>query len=81
MIIVNFGLVPLMVDIAVQNEDYERKSSMVNAVIVRIFFFMFMNTLLIPISETTSAQVLIKIMRETEITSWPTLVSNNLMNH
>lgn len=71
----------MMVDLAVQHEGYERKSSMVNAVITRIFFFMFLNTLLIPISETSSALMLVKHMQETDIAQWPTFLSNNLMNH
>jgi hypothetical protein len=81
MIAINFGLLPLMIDLAVKYEDYGKQSSVVNAVISRIFFFMFLNTVVLPISETSSAIVFAKNLRETDILSWPAFLSNNLMNH
>lgn len=59
-IFINFIIIPSMIDFAVHREDYQQKSSIQVTIIQRIYFFMFLNTLLIPISETSSALSIFK---------------------
>lgn len=54
-IIINFTIIPLLINISVTHEDHESKSSMENIRIGRIYFFMLLNIVLIPITATGSA--------------------------
>lgn len=54
-IIINFTIIPLFINLSVTYEDHESKSSMENIRIGRIYFFMLLNIVLIPITATASA--------------------------
>jgi len=54
-IIINFTIIPLLINISVTFEDHETKSSMENVRIGRIYFFMLLNIVLIPITSTSTA--------------------------
>jgi len=61
-------------------EDHKTKIGMKKAVIRRIHFFMLLNTLLLPVTETSSAIVLFNDLTHTDIEYWPEFLSANLMN-
>ena len=48
-ILVNFFLMPILIDMFSTFEDYRRKSSRHNAIMVRNYFFMFVNIFILPI--------------------------------
>lgn len=47
---INFGIIPLCIDLSTEGEDFRRKSSRQISIMNRIFFFMFINTLIIPVT-------------------------------
>jgi len=53
-IFVNFIVIPSLIEICVSFEDHVRKSAVVGSSMRRIFIFMLLNTLLIPITATGS---------------------------
>jgi len=55
-IFVNFVIIPSLIEICVSYEDHVRKSAVVGSSMRRIFFFMLLNTLLIPITATGSVE-------------------------
>ena len=55
-IFINFVIIPYLIDISVMFEDHQRESNIQMSIIWRIFFFMLLNTLLIPITESSTAQ-------------------------
>jgi hypothetical protein len=57
-ILVNSVLIPFIVNLAIQYEDYIIHSDVLSGVILRLFFFQLLNTLLIPITTTGSALAL-----------------------
>ena len=59
-IFVNFVIIPSMIDYATLFEDHKRESSKQVTIIRRIYLFMLLNTLLIPITETSTALLFIK---------------------
>lgn len=69
-----------MVSLAVNFEDHKTKSGMLEAQINKVFFFMILNTLLLPVTEASSALVLADYLEKIDITSWPAFVASNLMN-
>ena len=79
-IFINFVIIPSLIDFMVHYEDYRRKSSVQNTIIRRIYFMFFLNILLLPISETSSAIILAKKFEQTDIFSWPKFLSSNLIN-
>ena len=50
---INFGVIPTLIDFSCELEDYRRKSSRQISIMNRIFFFMFMNTLIVPLAGST----------------------------
>lgn len=54
-IFINFVIIPFLIDISVLFEDHQRESNIQMTIIWRIFFFMLLNTLLIPITESSTA--------------------------
>ena len=54
-IFINFVVIPGLIDISVLFEDHRRESSVQVTIIRRIYFFMILNTLLIPITFTSTA--------------------------
>jgi hypothetical protein len=79
-IIINFTLIPVIINFSIDFEDHLTESSKLNTKIFRIFFFMLLNTLLLPITETSSSLVLAERFKDTDILSWPLFLSTNLMN-
>jgi hypothetical protein len=61
------------------HEDYLKESSKQISIMKKIYFFMLLNTLLIPITETSTAQLLFEKLGATYIEEWPDLVSTNMM--
>ena len=51
---INFGIIPLLIDLSSEFEDFRRKSSRQISIMNRIFFFMFINTLIIPVTQTSA---------------------------
>lgn len=49
-IIINFVLIPLLIDISSELEGFRRKSSRQISILKRLFFFMLFNTLIIPVT-------------------------------
>lgn len=64
-LIINFIMIPFLIDIACFVEDYRRKSTRSNNLMRRIFFFMFLNTLILPILKT-SVHVFFQMIAEKE---------------
>lgn len=75
---VNFGIIPLIIDYSCEVEDFRRKSSRQVSIMNRIFFFMIINTLIIPVTQT-SAILFFNYLQHSNITYWPALLSSNLM--
>lgn len=66
-IIINFTIIPSLITIMAEYEDHKRKSGKQQSVIRRIHFFMLLNTLLLPVTETSSAFVLFVNLTHTDI--------------
>ena len=78
-LIINFGLIPLCIDISSEFEDYRRQSAKQVSIMDRIYFFMLVNTLLIPITASSTAMLYFKKFSD-NITHWPNMISTNLMS-
>ena len=52
-LIINFVMIPFLIDAACLVEDYRRKSTRSNNLMRRVFFFMLLNTLVLPICKTS----------------------------
>lgn len=78
-IFINFVIIPSLVDFSVLFEDHQRESNIQISIIWRIFFFMLLNTLLIPITEASTAQVFFQKLEAKHLEEWPTLLSGNMM--
>ena len=52
-LMINFVFIPFLIDYSCQFEDFRRKSSRQISIMRRIYIFMFINTLLIPLSGNT----------------------------
>jgi hypothetical protein len=76
---VNFGMIPCMIDFTALIEDYRRKSSLQISIMRKIFFFMFINTLILPLLSNISAIEFFKKLIQSSVIEWPTLISINLM--
>lgn len=75
---INFGVIPLFIDGSTEIEDFRRKSSKQISIMNRIYFFMFINTLIIPITQTT-ALLFFQDLSQKSIDTWPSMLSSNLM--
>lgn len=80
MIIINFTIIPLLIDLSISFEDYETKSQMENVRIGRIYFFMILNIILIPVTAASSALALIKSASSKTPDNWGNLLAANLMS-
>lgn len=83
MIVINFTIIPTLIDVSIIFEDYETKSQQENARIGRNYFFMLLNILLIPVSSSTSAIVFFQnAFHQAYIypDKWGTLLAANLMS-
>jgi hypothetical protein len=49
-LMINFVFIPFLIDFSCQYEDFRRKSSRQISIMRRIYIFMFINTLLLPLS-------------------------------
>lgn len=78
-IFINFVIIPFLIDVSVLFEDHQRESNIQISIIWRIFFFMLLNTLLIPITEASTAQVFFQKLETKHLDQWPTLLSGNMM--
>mmetsp|Transcript_1681 Transcript_1681/g.2969 ORF Transcript_1681/g.2969 Transcript_1681/m.2969 type:complete len:601 (+) Transcript_1681:302-2104(+) len=78
-IFVNFVIIPSLVDLSVTFEDHKRESSIQVTIIRRIYFFMILNTLLMPITETSTAVLFFENLEDQKIQDWPSMLSSNLM--
>lgn len=77
---INFGFIPTLIDFSCELEDYRRKSSRQISIMNRIFFFMFMNTLIVPLAGSTQQAVaFLEALGRDGLETWPTLLSNNLL--
>jgi len=76
---INFGLIPTMIDFTTLNEDYRRKSSMQISIMKKIFFFMFINTLIIPLSVSSDIMETLSKLHKDGIFKWPDVISAQLM--
>ena len=64
---INFGMIPSLIDFSALLEDYRRKSSLQISIMRRIFFFMFVNTLIIPLANNVSVIDFIKQLGQNDI--------------
>ena len=78
-ILVNFIIIPTLVNLSVSVEDHPLNSSIQSAILWRIFFFMLLNVLLIPITEATTALALFQRFEDSRVSDWPTMLSSNMM--
>ena len=76
---INFGIIPTLIDISCEFEDYRRKSSRQISIMNRIFFFMFMNTLIVPLAGSTTQAVEWLKQFGDGTDAWPTVLSKNLL--
>ena len=76
---INFGVIPTLIDFSCELEDYRRKSSRQISIMNRIFFFMFMNTLIVPLAGSTKQAVEWLEQFGDGHDTWPTLLSKNLL--
>jgi hypothetical protein len=77
---INFGIIPFCIDLSSENEDFRRKSSRQISIMNRIYFFMFINTLILPISQTTALLFFQEITEQIhDITNWISTISINLL--
>lgn len=53
-LLINFGIIPFLIDFSSEIEDFRRKSSRQISIMNRIYFFMFINTLILPITQTSA---------------------------
>lgn len=75
----NFVLIPALIDALSEFEGFRRKSSRQIGIMRRLFFFMLMNTLIIPVTQTSTALIFFRKLEEKSIGSWPSMLSSNLM--
>ena len=78
-IFINFVIIPSIIDFSVVFEDHRRESGAQVSILRRIYFFMVLNTLLIPVTETSSALLLIQQIEGTKLKEWPNMLSSNMM--
>lgn len=79
-ILVNSVLIPWIVNTAILYEDYIRHSTVLNGVILRLFFFQLLNTLLIPLTTTSSALAIFEKAKTQSMDEWPTMISSGMMS-
>ena len=78
-ITINFGVIPLLIDISSEFEGFRRKSSRQISIMRRIFIFMLLNTLIIPVTQTSTVLILFEELGSSEVWTWPDMLGTNLM--
>ena len=78
-IFVNFIVIPSLIEICVSFEDHTRKSAVVGSSMRRIFIFMLLNTLLIPLTATGSVDEFYEEAKKKGIEQLPSMLSSNMM--
>ena len=76
---VNFLVIPLLIDISCEFEDFRRKSSRQLSIMKRIYFFMLLNTVLVPIASSQTMLYFFEQLKSRDIRTWPELLSSNLI--
>jgi hypothetical protein len=76
--LMNVILIPFFIDIMVLIEDFPTKSERQLAILNRNFFFMLMNSLLLPLTGLTTIKVLLMALANEELTNWPEYLAQNL---
>ena len=71
---------PLLVGTSIKFEDYRTKSDKTVVFLNRIYFFMFLNTILIPISGQATFFKLAKNLSNKNAEELPSMFATNLMN-
>jgi hypothetical protein len=60
-------------------EDHFLQSSVQASIMSRIYFFSLLNTLLMPITEASTALLVFEQFADTDTTEWPSKLSSNMM--
>jgi len=76
---INFGIIPTLVHISSTYECYWKKSSQERSIMGRIYFFMLLNTLVIPLTLNETIVATFKEFKDEDILYWPRMLSVNLM--
>ena len=79
-IFINFSVIPLLVDLSAASEGYHTKSEVKIVTTHRIYFFMLLNTLLIPVTGSASALNLFESVQGESVAKVPSMLSANLMS-
>lgn len=79
-LIVTFGLIPLLVDLFSEFEDFRRKSSKQISIMRRIYFLLFINLFILPITGRQIAELLREVRSETDVLSLPMALAAQFMN-
>mgnify|MGYP007038730277 FL=1 len=75
----NFVIIPSLIDLSVLFEDHPHQSGVQASIMKRVYFFMLLNTLLMPITEASTALYFFKELAEKDTTEWPSMLSSNMM--
>lgn len=79
-LLINFCIIPLAIDLCCEFEDFRRKSSKQISIMRRIYIFMFINTFLIPMTQSSMSKDVFQKFFTNEVIDWPKIISFNLMN-
>jgi hypothetical protein len=75
----NVILIPFFIDIMVMCEDHRTKSSRQIAILNRNFFFMLVNSLLLPLTGLTTIKAFIQALEQEDVVNWPYYFAKNLL--
>jgi hypothetical protein len=75
----NVILIPFFIDVMVALEDHPTKSSRQITILNRNFFFMLLNSLLLPLTGLASIKAFWKALENEEVVNWPSYFAANLM--
>lgn len=78
-IFINFIVIPFLIKVSVELEDYQTKSDQNIVTIRRIFFFMVFNTLLLPVVGVNTGVALFNAFKEKGVNT-PTYLAQNILN-
>ena len=76
---VNTIIIPYLIYLLVLFEDHRTKSDRHLAVLNRNFFFMMLNSLLLPLTGLTSIKAFFQAIKEQDLVDWPAYFSANLL--
>jgi hypothetical protein len=75
----NVILIPFFIDIVVMMEDHKTKSSRQVTILNRNFFFMLLNSLLLPLTGLTTIKSFIQALEDQDLVNWPSYFAKNLL--